>query len=318
MATSHGPGLGHRDQSQAKILQGTPKVNFDKPIDYTSLAGRTAIITGGSSGIGQGTAKALAAHGAQVAILDLSHPPAGQTGGEGDDKNRFFQCDVSAWDSLRAAFESVLAWSGGRLDVVVLSAGLRSHNFRDLVLQNNAADGGPVQPPSAVFDVNLVGTYYTAYLALWYFKNLAETLGTTTTLTREETEQLDLSEGGVHMHVGDGRPPQLLFLGSLSGYIEHPLSTDYCASKHGVRGLWKSVRAHGALFGGAQMNLLAPTFINNRQGSAKPRAAGLSASPSQQQQQQQPGPPGDLRMGEVEDVVEGALRCLCDVEIDGR
>lgn len=310
MATPSDPELQERRQNQENILQGTPKINFDNPIDHAMLSGRTAIITGGASGIGHGIAQALVAHGARVAVLDLTWPPAPPapapaagghlhnngtgpglaTDGKDDDRLRFFRCDVSDWDSLLAAFRDVLVWSRDWLDMVITSAGLRSHNIRDLLLQEegqgdgDGGSGGPARPPSAVFDVNLVGTYYTAYLSLWYFRRLGAGQGRDV----------------------DGWRPQLLFLGSLAGYVDQPLSADYCASKHGVRGLWKSVRAHGGVFGGAQMNMLAPTFVNNRQGSSKRRgSAGFT-------------PGGDVSMAEVEDVVAGALRCLCDVKVDGQ
>ena len=55
------------------------------------------------------------------------------------------------------------------------------------------------------------------------------------------------------------------------------------------------------------MNMLAPTFINNRQGSSKSRGGGSLTSLT-----------GDVKMGEVADVVAGALRCICDVNVDGR
>jgi 5'-hydroxyaverantin dehydrogenase len=281
---SSDPELEKLRQVQENILQGTAKIDFDHSVEYAVLSGRTAIVTGGASGIGCGIVGALISHGARVAVLDLSWTSGSQTEEDCNENVKFFECDVSCWDSLLAAFKRVLLWSEDRLDIVVLSAGLRSHNIKDLVLDLNA-ERAPVKPPSAVFDVNLLGTYYTAYLALWYFTHLEP--------RRNGTEV--------------GWQPQLLFLGSLASYVEQPLSADYCASKHGVRGLWKSVRAHGALFGDCQMNLLAPTFINNRQGSSKSRGGGSLTSST-----------NGIKMGEVADVVAGALRCLCDVNVDGR
>jgi len=286
MAAPNDPELTRRRQRQEDFLRGTSKINFDDHVDHRVLSGKTAIITGGASGLGLGIAKALSDNGCRVAVLDLSEPAEAGTDESNIESPKLFKCDVSSWESLLAAFQEVMLWSGDRLDIVVLSAGVRSHNIKDLILKRAVGSAStPVKPPSSVFDVNLLGTYYSAYLALWYFTNL-----------ESKSDGLESSSWR----------PQLLFIGSLASYMEQPLSADYCASKHGVRGLWKSVRSHSASFGGCQTNLLAPTFIDNRQGSTKSRGDGALISLTT-----------DVKLGEVADVVAGALRCFCDNNIEG-
>jgi 3-hydroxybutyrate dehydrogenase len=51
------------------------------PAEQT-LAGRTAVVTGGASGIGEGVARALAAHGATVTIADLNGEAAERVAAE--------------------------------------------------------------------------------------------------------------------------------------------------------------------------------------------------------------------------------------------
>ena len=48
-------------------------VNFSKPIDTSQLKDKTALVTGGASGIGAGIVSELAQAGAYVTILDLNN-----------------------------------------------------------------------------------------------------------------------------------------------------------------------------------------------------------------------------------------------------
>jgi len=90
------------------------------------LAGKVAIVTGGSVGIGKAVAIRMADEGAKVAILDLL-----------DDEGRvledelcargatakYWACDVSRESQVKAVFDSV-AQQFGRLDIVVNNAGV--------------------------------------------------------------------------------------------------------------------------------------------------------------------------------------------------
>src|SRR5689334_17512095 len=94
--------------------------------DVLSLAGRVALVTGAGRGIGAATARALAAAGARVAMLERD-PDAGErtadairrTGGEA----LAVPADVTDAPAVERAVDEVVAEWGG-LDVLVNNAGI--------------------------------------------------------------------------------------------------------------------------------------------------------------------------------------------------
>jgi len=91
-----------------------------------SLAGRTALITGGAAGIGRATAILLAGHGAAVAIADLNQAGARDVAVEIEaDGGRAIAigCDVTRSDDCRRAVVKAVDAFGG-LDILVNNAGI--------------------------------------------------------------------------------------------------------------------------------------------------------------------------------------------------
>lgn len=80
----------------------------------TSLSGKTAVVTGGSRGIGAAIVRLARRCGARVAVLDLE--PA-------DDADLSVRCDVSDEAGVRQAFEQVRGELGA-LDILVNNAGI--------------------------------------------------------------------------------------------------------------------------------------------------------------------------------------------------
>ena len=87
-----------------------------------SLARQVAVITGGASGIGAATAKAMAKEGAEVAILDRDLEAARAAAKKIGGKALAVECDVTNRESVRAAFHKVVSTFGG-VDIVVSNAG---------------------------------------------------------------------------------------------------------------------------------------------------------------------------------------------------
>ncbi|MBL6938622.1 MAG: bifunctional aldolase/short-chain dehydrogenase [Alphaproteobacteria bacterium] len=87
-----------------------------------SLARQICVITGGGSGIGAATAKAMAAEGAEIAILDRDHDMAVKAAKAVHKQALAIQCDVTDPASVKAAFDKVVEAFGG-VDIVVSNAG---------------------------------------------------------------------------------------------------------------------------------------------------------------------------------------------------
>ncbi len=86
------------------------------------LAGQIAVVTGAAGAIGAATARAFAAAGAEVALLDLDENAAKERAKEIGRTALGLQCDVTDDASVRAAFDAVAAHFGG-LDILVSNAG---------------------------------------------------------------------------------------------------------------------------------------------------------------------------------------------------
>jgi len=87
------------------------------------LQGCGAIVTGGGSGLGEATARALAARGAQVAILDLAKSKGAEVAKSLGGKSFFAETDVSSEEAVTAAVDAAVAAFGG-LHVAVNCAGI--------------------------------------------------------------------------------------------------------------------------------------------------------------------------------------------------
>jgi NAD(P)-dependent dehydrogenase (short-subunit alcohol dehydrogenase family) len=116
-----------------------------------------AIVTGGASGLGAGTAKALAAHGVKVALFDLNvdkgHALAKEIGGA------FFSCDVTNETSVDAALAAARAAIGPER-ILVNCAGIA---VGQRITRKNK-DSGAIAPHelalfSKVIQINLIGTF---------------------------------------------------------------------------------------------------------------------------------------------------------------
>ncbi|HEV8648885.1 MAG TPA: SDR family NAD(P)-dependent oxidoreductase [Actinomycetes bacterium] len=123
------------------------------------LNGAGALVTGGASGLGAATARALAARGARVAVVDRDGERAAGLAAELGGQARSFAADVTDEAQLGAAVEGAAEAFGG-LRVAVLCAGI---GWAERVVGREGA--AALQPFQTVISVNLVGTYNALRLA---------------------------------------------------------------------------------------------------------------------------------------------------------
>ena len=118
-----------------------------------------AVVTGGASGLGAGTARALAARGVKVAILDLNEEAgkklAGEIGGS------FHKCDVTDETGVEAAIQAARQ-NHGQERILVNCAGIVAGRK---TARRDRETGAPQPHDRATFEkviqINLIGTFMT-------------------------------------------------------------------------------------------------------------------------------------------------------------
>jgi NAD(P)-dependent dehydrogenase (short-subunit alcohol dehydrogenase family) len=131
-----------------------------------SLAGKTALVTGATSGLGLAMAEVYCANGAQVAMLDVdgggAEAQAARLRAAGHQAVAH-AVDIADLSGLRTAVDRVAADSG-RLDIVVANAGMSAGpGFAQTA--DGAIDRVADDAWRRVVDVNLTGTFATMQAA---------------------------------------------------------------------------------------------------------------------------------------------------------
>jgi 3-hydroxybutyrate dehydrogenase len=123
----------------------------------TSLAGKTAVITGSNSGIGLGIARELARAGADIVLnsftdRDEDHAIAADIAAEHGVSARYIKADMSKGEECRALIEQA-----GACDILINNAGIQ---------HVEAIDRFPVEKWDAIIAINLSSAFHTTAAAL--------------------------------------------------------------------------------------------------------------------------------------------------------
>jgi 3-oxoacyl-[acyl-carrier protein] reductase len=187
----------------------------------TSLAGKTALVTGAGRGLGRCIAETLAAAGAKVACIDVNEEALADTvvairsaGGTAEP----IACDVTQSERVTETVDKVLElW--GKLDILVNNAGITRDNV--IVRMKD-------EQWDAVLNINLRGTFL---------------------FTRAAARPMMKARGG-----------RIINIASVSGMMGNPGQVNYSASKAGVIGLTRTVSKELASRS-VTVNAVAPGFI---------------------------------------------------------
>ena len=122
-----------------------------------NIQGQAAIVTGGASGLGEATARALAAHGVKVAIFDMNDAKGEKVAS--DIGGVFCKVDVTSDEAVDAGFAKARA-AHGQERILVNCAGVAIGQR----IARKGKDGAAAVPHdfaafSRVISINLIGTF---------------------------------------------------------------------------------------------------------------------------------------------------------------
>ncbi|MBP1737071.1 MAG: 3-oxoacyl-[acyl-carrier-protein] reductase [Oscillospiraceae bacterium] len=186
------------------------------------LSGKTAVVTGGSRGIGKAIALELARQGAKLALVYAGNEAAAEetraeltsVGAE----VKLWRCDISDFEAVKALCKEITAQLGG-VDILVNNAGITRDG---LVANMKEADF------DAVLDTNLKGVF---------------------NMTRHLYSNFIRRKSG-----------RIINITSVVGLMGNAGQANYAAAKAGLIGLTKSV-ARELASRGVTCNAVAPGFI---------------------------------------------------------
>ena len=199
------------------------------------LEGKTALVTGGASGIGEAICRRLSQEGAWVAVADLNEAKGVKLARELGKGSLFVKLDVTQEAEWQAAIETVTAQFGG-LDILVNNAGM---------MKPGSIEDATLEDWRTAMTVNGEGVF----------------LGCKAAVAAMKVRTADQSQGAI------------INIASVMGFRAQPMHVCYSATKAAVRMITKSVAIHCAKAGyRIRVNCVLPGAIDTEllRGNIKP------------------------------------------------
>jgi NAD(P)-dependent dehydrogenase (short-subunit alcohol dehydrogenase family) len=198
-----------------------------------NLRGKTAIVTGGTLGIGRAIAEALVREGAKVCIgarhEDEVERVASELGDAGEGPVVGAVCDVRDYEQVKALVEHAAAELGG-VDILINNAGVG--------LFGRVEEMSP-EDFRGVIETNLFGVFYCCHEAI---------------------PQMKLRGGGYIINIS-----------SLAGTNAHPQMSAYNASKFGLNGFSEALMQE-VRHDNIKVSYIMPGSVNTHFGDDEPSA----------------------------------------------
>jgi NAD(P)-dependent dehydrogenase (short-subunit alcohol dehydrogenase family) len=131
------------------------------------IQGKSAVVTGGASGLGAATVRMLVAQGARVTIADINDKAGNELAQELGANVAFVKTDVTQEKDIAAAMQQAVTLHGG-LHILVTTAGI---GVAEKVLGKNGVHD--LQKFARVIQINLIGTFDAARQAAAIMANNA-------------------------------------------------------------------------------------------------------------------------------------------------
>jgi 2-deoxy-D-gluconate 3-dehydrogenase len=201
------------------------------------IAGRKAIVTGGTRGLGKGMAEALLEAGAEVVIFGSGESVEGVAA---EFRARGLAChglivDLASAEARAQGFERAVGLLGGRLDILVTAAGVQ---------RRHKSEAFPLEDWSEVLEVNLTAVF-------------------------------DLCQRAARVMLPQGKG-KIVTIASLLSFFGGLTVPAYAASKGGIAQLTKALANEWA-GQGLCVNAIAPGYMATDMNSALIADAGRNA-----------------------------------------